>query len=184
MRVVGLGQWLYYIWHLPTLLLALSAVVLAGVMGRSLVRDHLNARARQLRWSVLGWSSMVASLLTLAAWPYLVAVSSIRVTPDGSWRLTNYLGVELAELPAREVRTLRGVDLGGLRWGSGHLQVVRADGRVYTSVRIGGSSFDDACRVLGYTPSMMLEQRGGVVIPAHVYTPAGPRLMPVLASRE
>lgn len=183
MRSVGLGQWLYYAWHLPTLLLSLAALGLAAAMGRSLWRDALSARAAYLRWSVLGWSGVLSSLLCTVAWPYLGAVATVRVDRGGDWRLENYLGVELARVPAGEVRTVRALDLGGLRLGSGHVEFVRADGTTLSSVRIGGRAFGRLCDSLGYTAPMLREAYGAVVIPAHTYTPRGPALVPRVASR-
>lgn len=183
MRVVALGQGLYFVWHLPTLLLAVGALGLAALMGRSLWRDHLAPRARALRWSIFGWASVMASLLSVVVWPYLGAVTTVRVAPDGAWRLDNYLGVELARIPAGEARAVRAPDLGGLRWGSGHVEFVRVDGSVLRSVRVGGASFERLCASMGYTAPMLHESLGAVTIPAHVYTARGPVLLASLASR-
>ncbi len=174
MRSVDLGQWVTVAWHLPTMLLCAAALGLAGAMGVSLWRDDLRPRARQLRWSVIGWSSVMASLLSLVVWPYLTAVATVRVEADGAWRLDNYLGVELARIPARERRQLRALDLGGLRMGSGHVEIVRADGTMLSSVRIGGRGFERLREVLGYTPEMLREVGGVVVVPTHTVTAQGP----------
>ncbi len=183
MRSVSLGQWLYFAWHLPTLLLALAALGVAALMGRSLARDHLDARARHLRWTVLGWCSVFSSLLSVVVWPYLHAVSSVAVERDGTWHLRNYLGVELATVPAREVRTVRAFDLGGLRWGTGHVEIARAGGETLSTVRIGGRGFERLCATLGYTAAMQRETLGMVVIPAHTFSARGPALVRDLASR-
>jgi hypothetical protein len=183
MRSVSLGQRLYFAWHLPTVLLVVAALAVAAVMARSLARDHLDARARYLRWSVIGWSSVFASLLSVVAWPYLNAVASVRVEADGTWHLRNYLGIELARVPAAEPRSLRALDLGGLRWGAGHVEVVRASGETLHTVRIGGHTFDRLCASLGYTAEMQREAFGSVTIPAHTFTARGPALASALASR-
>ena len=47
----------------------------------------------------------------------------IEVTDTGRWRLTNYLGVTVAELPPRELRGITGEDLGGRQVGVGTLTV-------------------------------------------------------------
>lgn len=174
MRFVGLGQWLYFVWHLPALLLCLGAVALGAVMARSLRRDALPVGARELRWNVLGWSAVAAATLSVVVWPYLVAVASIRVAPDGAWRVTNYLGVPLAEIPAHEPRVVRAQDLGGLHWGLGRIQIVRASGEVLTSVRVSGRTFERARRALGYPDAMLRDRGTAMEIAAHVYTPRGP----------
>ncbi len=183
MRSVSLGQRLYFAWHLPTVLLAVAALAVAAVMARSLARDHLDARARYLRWSVVGWSSVFASILSVVVWPYLNAVASVGVEADGTWRLRNYLGVELARVPAGETRSLRALDLGGLRWGAGHVEVVRASGETLRTVRIGGQTFGRFCASLGYTAEMQREAFGSVLIPPHTFTARGPAMGRALASR-
>jgi hypothetical protein len=183
MRTVGLGQWLYYAWHLPTMLAATGAAGLAFVMFRSLARDALHPVTRQRRWAIAGWASVAASLLSLVAWPYLRAVETVRVSADGAWALTNYLGVPVATLPPHERRSLRARDLGGLRWGAGHVEIRRADGRSYATVRISGSTFNQLCATLGYTRPMLREWGADVDVPAHTYTPAGPALPVAVATR-
>lgn len=182
MRSVSLGQWLYFAWHLPTVLLALAALGVAGFMARSLARDHLSARARYVRWSVIGWSGVFASLLSAVAWPYLHAVARVDVEADGAWRLRNYLGVELARIAPRELRTVRAYDLGGMRLGSGHVEFARAAGTL-SSVRIGGAAFTRLCETLRYDDAALRETFGVVVIPSHRYTARGPALERTVASR-
>jgi len=183
MRTVGLGQWLYYAWHLPTLIAAGATAVLAVWTFRSLLREGLHPAARARRWSLAGWASVAASLLALIAWPYLRAVETVAVAPDGTWALRNYLGVTLATVPPREPRVLRGRDLGGLRWGAGHVEIVRADGRSHATVRINGDTFNQLCETLGYTRGMLREWGSDVAVPAHTYAPAGPSLAVTVASR-
>ncbi len=174
MRVIGFGQWLYFAWHLPSVLICVGAVGLGVAMARSLLVDDLSLRARKLRYSVLGWAAVVGSTLSVFAWPYLTAFSEIRVEGDGRWRLSNYLGVPLGRVEAPQVRVLEGEDLGGLHVGAGRLQVLQADGSVFTSVRISGSRFDDARRALGYADGRLHDERGSVRIDAHRYGSAGP----------
>lgn len=177
MREMDVGQWTYFAWHLPTLVLILGATALTARMATSLWRDDLTARARRLRWSVLGWSSTGAALLSVIVWPYLAAFSTIRVGADGRWVLSNYLGVPLASIPAGEVRGLDAEDLGGLSRGAGRLRVRRADGTVLDSVRVSGSRFETLREAMGYPRDALRECYGAVVIPAHVYTPSGPRMV-------
>lgn len=174
MRVIGLGQWLYFAWHLPALLLCLAAAGLGLAMVRSLLRDDLSARARQRRYQILGWSAMVGSTLSVVAWPYLTAFAEIRVEGDGRWLLSNYLGVPLGLVDAPQVRVLEGEDLGGLHVGAGRLQVMRSDGAVFTSVRISGPRFDAARRALGYADEVLRDHRGSVRIDPHRYGSSGP----------
>jgi len=183
MRTVGLGQWLYYAWHLPTMLAAAGAAGLAFWMFRSLHRDALHPVTRQRRWAIAGWASVAASLLTLVAWPYLRAVETVHVTGDGTWVLSNYLGVTLATVPPGERRALRGRDLGGLRLGAGHVEIVRADGRAHATVRINGDTFTQLCDALGYSRAALRSWGSDVDVPAHAYTPAGPALPVAVASR-
>jgi len=183
MREIALGQWTYFAWHLPTALLCVAMSVLAMVMARSLWRDELNLAERRLRFSVLGWSAVLSSLLSLAVWPYLSAFASVEVRSDGTWALCNYLGVPVAVVPASEPRRVEGEDMGGLNLGSGRIRVLRADGSAVESVRISGRRFDRARDELGYPPSAMRPARGSVVTGAHVYGPNGPVLDAELASR-
>lgn len=174
MRVIGLGHWLYWVWHLPSVLLSVAAFGVGVLMLRSLVMDDLSPGAREIRYKVLGWSSIVGSVLSVLVWPYLSAVATIDVSGDGGWSLRNYLGVPIASIPARERRSLRAEDLGGLRLGMGQLHIKRQDGREFTTVRISGNTFEMALRSLSYTDSMLLSAGTSVVIPAHAYGPTGP----------
>jgi hypothetical protein len=182
MRSVQLGQWVLFAWHTPTLLLLVALVGVVVLMGRSLVRDPLSARVRHLRWNLLGWASVMASLLSVVVWPYLHAVTTVRVEGNGAWRLENYLGVVLATIPPQEPRSLRAYDLGGLRWGAGHVEVVRADGSSLATVRIAGPTFSHFCEVLGYKRAVLRERSGIVVVPSHTYSLHGP-VLPTIASR-
>jgi hypothetical protein len=174
MREAALGHWNYYTWHLPAAILMLCAVALAVVMGRSLRRNALGHRDRALRWRILGWSSITASMTSAIVWPYLGAAASVTVDGRGTWHVCNYLGVPLAELPAGEVRALRGVDLGGLGLGVGHLEIRRADGSVIRSVRLSRETLDAARRALGYPSSMVQSACGDLVIAPHRYAAMGP----------
>lgn len=183
MRSVSLGQWLYFVWHLPTVLLALAALGVAAYMARSLARDELSARARYLRWSVIGWSGVFSSLLCTVAWPYLHAVARVDVEADGAWRLRNYLGFELARVAPGEVRAVRAFDLGGMRLGSGYVEFSRPGAASVESVRIGASTFGRLCETLGYPAEMQRESFGSVVIPAHTFSARGPSPVRAVASR-
>jgi hypothetical protein len=175
MREAALGHWIYFTWHLPALLFVALGTLLVVASARSLRRDHLRPFEAALRWRILGWSSLGACLALAIAWPYLHAFSKISVQPDGSWRVSNYLGVPLARVPAGEVRELRGVDLGGLGLGVGHLEIRRGDGSVLRSVRLDRATLEQARRALGYPTTMVRDQCGDRVILAHAYTARGPR---------
>lgn len=183
MRSVSLGQWLYFAWHLPTLLITTAAAGIALWNLRVLLRDDLPLRARHLRWTVTGWASVFASLLSVVVWPYLHAVSSVAVAADGRWSLRNYLGMEIGAVAPDALRSLRAYDLGGLRWGAGHVEFARADGVTYATVRIGGATFQRLCDTLGYTRAMLREHGGVVVVPAHRFTASGPSIDATVASR-
>lgn len=183
MREIALGQWIYFAWHLPTALLCVAAGALALAMARSLWREQFSVAERRLRFAVLGWSAVIASLLSLAAWPYLTAFASVDVQRDGSWTLHNYLGVPVATVPAREARRVEGEDLGGLNLGSGRLRVLRADGSAVTSVRISGPRFEQAMGALGYPSAALHPARGSVLTAPHTYGPGGPMLTAGVASR-
>lgn len=183
MRSVSLGQWLYFAWHLPTVLLSLAALAVAVYMARSLARDSLSPRARYLRWSVIGWSGVLSSLLCAVAWPYLQAVARVDVDAEGAWHLRNYLGFELARVGPGEVRTIRAYDLGGMRLGSGHLEFALEGAPPIESVRVGASAFARLCETLGYGAEMQRESFGSVVIPAHRFSTRGPTMTRSVASR-
>jgi hypothetical protein len=183
MRLIALGQWTYFAWHLPTALLCISAGALATVMARSLWREEFSVAERRLRFSVLGWSAVLSSLLSLAAWPYLSAFASVEVQRDGTWTLHNYLGVPVAVVPAGESRRLEGEDLGGLNLGSGRIRVLRADGSALASVRISGPRFERARAQLGYPTETLRPSRGSVLTGAHTYGPGGPVMLAEVASR-
>ncbi len=182
MRSMALGDWTCFVWHLPTLLLCGAAAGLGLLSARSLLRDALPSRARGLRWSLLGWSATASALLALFAWPYLTAFSTVNVEADGAWRLTNYLGLTVARVPAKELRRVHGEDLGGLRRGAGRLRVQRADGSFVDSVRISGARFDAACAALGYDELSLLPSANGVVTAPHSWSSRGPRPPATLAA--
>lgn len=184
MRALPLGHWLQFSWHAAALCLIAVAIAVAGVMARSLRRDELSLRARKLRWEILGWSTTMAAALSVCVWPYLTAFAQIRVAPSGAWRLENYLGFAVAELPPREVRALLGEDLGGLHVGMGHLYVRRADGSLVRSVRITADSFTLTRKLLGYADGDVTDAGGSLTIPAHRFTPHGPAMAIVVASSE
>ncbi len=183
MREIALGQWTYFAWHLPAVALCalFAAVALAAAL--SLCRDDLTARERRLRFALLGWPSVLASMLSVVIWPYLAAFASVRVAPDGSWVLRNYLGVPVAYVPAAEARVLVGEDLGGLNLGSGRVRVQRADGAAESSVRISGAHFDALRSALGYPASAMHPAGGGLRTAPHRFDARGPRFDAALASR-
>lgn len=149
MREAALGHWNYFTWHLPAAALMVGTVALAVAMARSLRRNTYSSAESGLRWRILGWSSLIAAMLAGVVWPYVGAAARITVHADGTWRVSNYLGVPLETLPAGEVQALRGVDLGGLGLGVGHLEIVRRDGSVLRSVRISRDTLDEARRALG-----------------------------------
>jgi hypothetical protein len=183
MRDVQLGQRFFYAWHLTTMLLIVIALGIMGVMVASLKRDHLGAHARQIRFNVIGWAAVFASLLSVVVWPYLHSFTNVRVDRDGTWRLENYLGVQLAELTPHEVRSVRAYDLGGLHAGMGHIEIVRSNGARVQSVRVGGVTFQRLCKTLGYLRVMQHETGGYVLIQNHVYLADGPHIVPSLALR-
>jgi len=183
MRDVALGQWTYFAWHLPTVLLCVATATLALAMARSLWRDDLDASERRLRFAIMGWTSVLASVLSVVAWPYLAAFASVEVRPDGTWSLRNYLGVSVAVVRADEVRRLQGEDLSGLNLGSGRIRVLRADGSVVESVRVSGLGFGRACEALGYPAEALFPSRGSVVTGLHTYGPRGPVPTAEIASR-
>jgi hypothetical protein len=183
MREIALGQWTYFAWHLPTVLLCAAAGGLAAALARSLCREAFTVAERRLRFSVLGWSAVLCSLLSIAAWPYLTAFASVEVRPDGAWALHNYLGVPVALVPPGELRRVEGEDLGGLNLGSGRIRVLRADGTAVESVRISGPRFDRARAELGYPVWALHPSRGSVLTGAHTYGPGGPVIGDGVASR-
>ena len=183
MREIALGQWTYFAWHLPTTLLCVAAGAVVVVLARSLWSEDFSLAERRLRFSLLGWSAVFASVLSLAVWPYLAAFASVEVRRDGSWTLLNYLGVPIAVVPADESRRLEGEDLGGLNLGSGRIRVLRADGSTLDSVRISGHRFERARLELGYPSEALRPARGSVLTAAHTYGPSGPVPGAPLASR-
>lgn len=184
MRALPLGHWIQFSWHAAALGLLALACVVALAAARSLRRDDLTGPGAYLRWEVLGWSAAVAAALSVCVWPYLTAFARIEVTPTGRWRLTNYLGVTVAEVPPRELRGLAGEDLGGRQVGVGTLTVRRADGSLVRSVRITADAFSNALRHLGYAEGDALDLGGSRVIPPHRYSARGPQRAAVLASAE
>lgn len=183
MRDVALGQWIYFAWHLPAVFLCAAATLCATLTARSLWRESFGVPERRLRYAILGWSAVVAALLSAVAWPYLAAFSSVAVAGDGTWTLRNYLGVPVAVVPADEVRRFQGEDLGGLDLGSGRIRVIRADGSAVESVRVSGHRFRSACRALGYPAGALHPSRGSVVTGLHTYGPQGPVPGAEIASR-
>ncbi|MFO0624600.1 MAG: hypothetical protein U0325_03215 [Polyangiales bacterium] len=182
MRALPLGHWIQFSWHAAALALLALACAVAFAAARSLRRDDLTGEGAYLRWEVIGWSTAVAAALSVCVWPYLTAFARIEVTPTGRWRLENYLGVTVAEVPPRELRGLTGEDLGGRQVGVGTLTVRRADGSLVRSVRITADAFSDALRVLGYSDGDALDVGGSRVIPPHRFTSHGPQRVDVLAS--
>jgi hypothetical protein len=183
MRDVALGHWLYFAWNLPSAVIALGALTLAVAMARALRRNAYTHREAALRWKILGWSAILASITSAIVWPYLGAASAIRVEANGDWQVTNYLGVPLAHVSAAEVRTLRGVDLGGLGWGLGHLEIHRSDGSVIRSVRITRATFDEVRRELGYPESMVHTLGADEVIGPHGMLASGPSRVACVGAR-
>lgn len=181
MGPLPLGHWLQFSWHAAALGMITVAVGMGGVMLRSLARDELSLRARKLRWEVLGWSAVMVSALSVCVWPYLTAFSQIRVDAEGGWRLENYLGIAVAELSPRELRTLLGEDLGGLHVGMGRVYVRRADGRLVRSVRTTAHRFTVTCKLMGYAGADVTDAGGSLSIPAHRFTPRGPAMTNALA---
>lgn len=184
MRALPLGHWIQFSWHAAALVLLVLACAVALAAARSLRRDDLTGEGSYLRWEVLGWSAAVAAALSVCVWPYLTAFARIEVTDTGRWRLANYLGFTVAELPPRELRTLTGDDLGGRQVGVGTLTVRRANGRLLRSVRITADGFGEALRHLGYTDGDALDVGGSRVIPPHRFTAQGPQRASDLASAE
>src|SRR4051794_891703 len=133
MREVALSHWSYYAWHLPASFLLFAAVTLALAMAYGLSRSQYGHSSRALRFRILGWSSLVAALTSGIVFPYLATAATITVDTEGTWRVCNYLGLPLARVPSSELRELRAVDLGGLGWGMGHLEIHRANGSIIRS---------------------------------------------------
>ncbi|MDB4927549.1 MAG: hypothetical protein JWM10_33 [Myxococcaceae bacterium] len=183
MREIALGQWTYFAWHLPTALLCVATGGLAAAMARSLYREEFTVAERRLRFSLVGWSAVLCSVLSIAAWPYLSAFSSVEVQRDGTWTLHNYLGVPVAVVPPGEARRVEGEDLGGLNLGSGRIRVLRADGTAVESVRISGPRFERARGELGYPTWALRPSRGSVLTGPHTYGPDGPVIGDGVASR-
>ncbi len=183
MHLGGPGQWLYFAWHLPALVLTLSAVILALFTARSLARDALSLRAQKLRWEILGGCAVFASALSIVVLPYLTAAATLRVSPDGTWRLSDYLGFPVAVIAPDEPRTVIAEDLGGRHIGIGRLTILRPGHPPVHSVRLSGETFDRLRRTLGYSDTLLRPIPGGVEIPAHRYASTGPRPWPALAVR-
>jgi len=181
MRAFPLGHWLQFSWHAAALGLIALALAVGAAMSLSLRRDELSPRAARLRFEVVGWSAAVAAVLSVCVWPYLTAFAQIRVTPSGHWRLENYLGIAVAELPPRELRSVRGEDLGGRQVGLGHLIVRRADGTALRSVRITATAFTVTCKLLGYAAGDVTDDGGSLTIASHRFSARGPA-MQTLAS--
>lgn len=184
MRALSLGHWIQFSWHVAALALIALALGLAALMARSLRRDEMPRRAAGLRWEVLGWSVATASVLSVCVWPYLTAFARIEVAPSGAWRVENYLGVTLAELPPRELRALCGEDLGGRNVGVGRLNVRRANGNVLRSVRISAHELVTTLKLLGYTEGDVRDLGGSRVVAPHRYGALGPSVQPVLATAD
>ncbi len=174
MRDVALGHWNYLTWHLPATLLTLLGVALVVTMARSLRRDTLGARASIRRWQIIGWSALLSSLGSGVAWPYLVAAARVHVDSAGTWHLSNYLGIPLARVDASQVREVRGVDLGGVGMGIGHIEIRMPDGSVIRTVRVDRDAVDAMRRVLGYGNDWVRNEYADQVIAAHRYTARGP----------
>ena len=109
MRVVALGHWHYFTWHLPATLLSVGLLVLVVAAARSLQRHTWGASAKALRYRILGWAALCGSLSWAVAWPYLRAPATVRVDDAGAWHMSNYLGIPLGSVPAGEVRSVRAV---------------------------------------------------------------------------
>ncbi len=174
MRDVALGHWNYFTWHVPATLLTLAGIALAIAMARSLHRNEFSPHGRVLRWNILGWSALMASLGSGIAWPYLTSAARVHVDERGTWHVSNYLGVPLARVDASQVREVRGVDLGGLGMGVGHVEIRTRDGRVVRSVRVDRDTLDAMRRALGYTQDWVHDVYGDQVIVAHRYDASGP----------
>src|SRR3954454_20891292 len=114
MREVALGHWNHFTWHLPATVMTLVGVAIVIGMMRSLRRNQLSTRERILRWNVIGWSALLASIGSAVAWPYLTAAAYVEVDTSGTWHVSNYLGIPVATVDASQVREVRGVDLGGV----------------------------------------------------------------------
>lgn len=174
MREVALGHWNYFTWHLPATVLTLVGVTIVIGMMRSLRRNQLSMRERILRWNVIGWSALLASIGSAVAWPYMTAAARVEVDASGTWHVSNYLGIPLATVAASQVREVRGVDLGGVGMGVGHVEIRLPDGSVIRSVRVDRDTVDAMRRSLGYTNDWVSNVYGDQVIVAHRYDGHGP----------
>lgn len=179
MRSIGLGDWGCCVWLTVTIGLCALALGVCLWAVWSLVREALPRRMRGLRWSLMGWSATASAVLSLMAWPYLTAFSSVKIDISGGWSLKNYFGITVARVPASELRCVHGEDLGGLGRRAGRMRIERADGRFVDSVRVSGARFDAAFAALGYTPGALSSAMSGVVTAPHVWSSTGPRYLSV-----
>lgn len=174
MRSVALGQGHYFLWHLPAAAILAVCLCMGFVIARQLYRGDYSAMQRSLRWSIIGWCALFASVSSGIVWPYLRDAAQLRVLVDGSWQFSNYLGMPLARVPSGELREFRACQLGGLGLGMGHVEVRRADGSVLRTVRLSRSTLDMLTRELGYTRTMLSHQSMDTVVRNHRYDTRGP----------
>jgi hypothetical protein len=176
MRSVALGHGHYFFWHLPALLIATAAALVALRVARQLVCGAYGAHDRRLRWAIVGWCSLACSLSSAIVVPYLRAAAHWRVEADGSWSLHNYLGIPVGSVPAHEIRELRARDLGGVGTGMGHVEVRREDGSILRTVRLTRSGVAELTRALGYARADLAQEYTDSVVRPHRFDVRGPRL--------
>jgi hypothetical protein len=174
MRFVALGHGHYFLWHLPAAVFLTVCLALGTLVARQLYRGEYGARQRALRWGIVGWCAVFASLASGVVWPYLRDAAQMRVMGDGSWQFSNYLGVPVARVPSGELRELRACHLGGLGLGMGHVEVRRANGTVVRTVRLSRATLDRLTQELGYTQTMLSQQYTDTVVRNHRYNFRGP----------
>lgn len=174
MRSVPLGHWHYFTWHLPAAVLLAVTLAFAGAIARSLLRNPYAHGERAFRWSIVGWCALSAALTSGVVWPYLRAAAHVYVDAQGTWHLSNYLGIPVARVEANQWREVRGVDLGGLGIGQGHLEIRLADGSVIRSVRLNRDTLTEARHELGYGDGVVHDSYGDQVFAPHRYGAQGP----------
>jgi hypothetical protein len=176
MRSVALGHGHYFFWHLPALVIATLAAVVAVRVTRQLFRGDYGPNDRRLRWSIVGWCSLACSLASAVVTPYLRDAAHWQVEADGSWSFRNYLGLPVGSVPAHELREVRARDLGGLGVGMGHVEVRRADGSVLRTVRLNRWAVAELTRALGYVRGDLAQEYTDSVVRPHRFGAQGPLL--------
>jgi hypothetical protein len=167
MPSVALGYGHYFAWHLPTLVLAVVASAVFVVIARQLARDAHGPAARSLRWSIVGWCAITVAFASAVTVPYLRAAAHWSRDRDGAWVFRNYLYIPVARIEASELREVRARDMGGVGFGTGHIEVRREDGRVVRSVRLDRDRWRAVMAAMGYGKQDVAQDYADAVIHAH-----------------